>query len=191
MYAGLRRGELQALRSGCIDLKAGLIRVEHGWDEKEGQIELKSRAGRRVVPVATVLQAFLAQYAKGSSHETNSLVFGRSERTAFDPKALQERADRAWRMANRRERASAREQRRAPSLLTRMTLHECRHTFASLMIAAGVNAKALQVYMGHSSVAITLDRYGHLMPGSEAEAAGLLDAYLASQNNQSPESVSK
>jgi integrase len=46
------------------------------------------------------------------------------------------------------------------------------------MIAAGVNAKALQAYMGHSSVAITLDRYGHLMPGSEAEAAGLLDRYL-------------
>ncbi len=33
--------------------------------------------------------------------------------------------------------------------------------------------------MGHSSVVITLDRYGHLMPGNEAEAATLLDAYLA------------
>jgi integrase len=56
-------------------------------------------------------------------------------------------------------------------------LHECRHTFASLMIAAGVNAKALSTYMGHAS--ITLDRYGHLMPGNETEAAALLDAYLA------------
>ena len=46
-------------------------------------------------------------------------------------------------------------------------LHECRHTFASLMIAAGVNAKALSTYMGHSSIMITLDRYGHLMPGAE------------------------
>ncbi len=46
------------------------------------------------------------------------------------------------------------------------------------MIAAGVNAKALSTYMGHSSITITLDRYGHLMPGSEAEAAGLLEAYL-------------
>ena len=54
----------------------------------------------------------------------------------------------------------------------------CRHTFASLMIAAGVNAKALQTFMGHSSITETLDRYGHLMPGSEEEAAGLLDAYL-------------
>jgi integrase len=60
-----------------------------------------------------------------------------------------------------------------------ITLHECRHTFASLMIAAGVNAKALSTYMGHSSITITLDRYGHLMPGNEDEAAGLLDVYLA------------
>jgi integrase len=47
------------------------------------------------------------------------------------------------------------------------------------MIAAGVNAKALATYMGHASVTITLDRYGHLMPGNEDEAAALLDSYLA------------
>ena len=46
------------------------------------------------------------------------------------------------------------------------------------MIAAGVNAKALSSYMGHSSITITLDRYGHLMPGNEDEAATLLDTYL-------------
>ena len=40
------------------------------------------------------------------------------------------------------------------------------------------NAKALSTYMGHSSIQITYDRYGHLMPGNEEEAAGLLDAYL-------------
>ena len=46
------------------------------------------------------------------------------------------------------------------------------------MIAAGVNAKALSTYIGHASISITMDRYGHLMPGSEMEAAGQLDAYL-------------
>jgi hypothetical protein len=46
------------------------------------------------------------------------------------------------------------------------------------MIAAGVNAKALCSYMGRASVTITYDRYGHLMPGNEDEAAALLDAYL-------------
>jgi integrase len=62
--------------------------------------------------------------------------------------------------------------------LNAITLHECRHTFASLMIAAGVNAKALQTFMGHASITVTLDLYGHLFPGSEDEAAVLLDAYL-------------
>ena len=52
------------------------------------------------------------------------------------------------------------------------------------MIAAGVNAKALSVFMGHANISITLDRYGHLMPGSEAEAAGLLDAYLNAQGER-------
>jgi hypothetical protein len=46
------------------------------------------------------------------------------------------------------------------------------------MIAAGVNAKGISTYMGHSAIGITLDLYGHLMPGNELEAAGLLDAYL-------------
>jgi hypothetical protein len=47
------------------------------------------------------------------------------------------------------------------------------------MIAAGVNAKALSHSMVHSSITVTLDRYGHLMPGSEREAASMLEAYLA------------
>jgi integrase len=46
------------------------------------------------------------------------------------------------------------------------------------MIAAGVNAKALSAFMGHSSIKVTFDLYGHLMPGTEAEAAALLDRFL-------------
>jgi integrase len=46
------------------------------------------------------------------------------------------------------------------------------------MIAAGVNAKALSTFLGHASVTITHDRYGHLFPGSEKQAAGFLDSYL-------------
>jgi integrase len=47
------------------------------------------------------------------------------------------------------------------------------------MIASGVNVKALQTYMGHATITITLDTYGHLLPGNEAEAAELFDAYIA------------
>jgi hypothetical protein len=46
------------------------------------------------------------------------------------------------------------------------------------MIAASVNAKALCDYLGHSSIQVTYDKRGHLMPGNEDEATGLLDAYL-------------
>jgi integrase len=47
------------------------------------------------------------------------------------------------------------------------------------MIAARVNAKALSSYMGHSTISMTLDRYGHLMPGNEDEAAAMLERYLS------------
>ena len=84
------------------------------------------------------------------------LCFDLAAGRPFRPDRLQERADRAWEAAG----------------LERLTPKDCRHTYASLMIAANVNAKALSTYMGHSSITITLDRYGHLMPGNEAEAAG-------------------
>ncbi|HET8537586.1 MAG TPA: site-specific integrase [Solirubrobacteraceae bacterium] len=88
------------------------------------------------------------------------IPIGRSPERPFSPKTIHTRARRAW------------------VDLEPLTLHECRHTYASLMIAAGVNAKALSTYMGHASVVITYDLYGHLMPGNEAEAAQLLDALL-------------
>lgn len=57
------------------------------------------------------------------------------------------------------------------------------------MIAAGVNPKALQTFMGHSSITVTLDRYGHLFPGSEEEAAVLLDAYLAESHERARSAI--
>ena len=80
----------------------------------------------------------------------------------FDPSTINNRAATAWKKAK----------------LGPIGLHECRHTYAAFMIAAGVNAKALSTYMGHSSIVVTLDRYGHLMPGNEREAASMLATYL-------------
>ena len=71
--------------------------------------------------------------------------------------------------------------------LHRLTPNEARHTYASLMIAAGVNAKALSEFMsfmGHSSIQVTLALHGHLMPGAEDEAASLLDTLLAGAEEQ-------
>ena len=63
-------------------------------------------------------------------------------------------------------------------------LHEARHSCASLWIAAGLNAKAISTFMGHTSIVVTYDLYGHLMPGSETEAVGLVDAYLERADTQ-------
>jgi integrase len=163
MYAGLRRGELMALRWEDVDLAAGRIRVERSWDPKEGIISPKTTAAVRTVPIAVVLRDFLVEH-KQATARSEGLVFGRSAEIPFDARALSRRAATAWKAVEP------------------ISLHECRHTFASLMIAARVNAKALSSYMGHSSITITLDRYGHLMPGSEDEAAELLDAYLERAN---------
>jgi integrase len=168
MYAGLRLGELQGLRWDEVDLARGVIRVERAWDAKEGPIAPKSKAGRRKVPIAAVLRDFLDEHRLRTSW-TEGFVFGRSPETPFDARALSRRAETAWKNGK-------------PKALEPISLHECRHTFASLMIAAGVNAKALSSYMGHSSITITLDRYGHLMPGNEDAAAELLDAYLERAN---------
>jgi integrase len=116
------------------------------------------------VPIAAVLRDHLVEHrVAAGDHE---LVFATLTGNVFDPATVHERARRAWRRAD----------------LDSITLHEARHTFASLMIAAGVNAKALSAYMGHASVTITYDRYGHLMPGNESEAAAHLDAYLERAN---------
>jgi integrase len=65
-----------------------------------------------------------------------------------------------------------------------LTLHGCRHAYASFGIAAGLNAKTLSIYMGHATIAITLNLYGHLMPGAEDEATELLDAFFARHNDR-------
>jgi integrase len=161
MYAGLRRGELLALRCEDVDLAAGVIRVERSWDAKEGVIAPKSRAARRTVPIAAALRDYLVEHKLRSGRHVG-LAFGTNYAQPFTPSNVRKRANAAW------ERAD----------LDAISLHECRHTFASLMIAAGINAKALSTYMGHSSVTITYDRYGHLMPGNEDEAIALVDKYL-------------
>ena len=50
--------------------------------------------------------------------------------------------------------------------------------FSVALLAAGLNAKTLSTYLGHATITITLDRYVHLMPGSEVEARTVLNAHL-------------
>jgi integrase len=183
VYAGLRRGELLALRWADVDLAAGVIRVERSYDPRSGQTgEPKSRAGIRKVPIAAVLRDHLDEHKLRRQWE-EGLVFGRAAERPFNHSTVIARAATAWRKARRDNAGQEGASEEELAALDKepfdaLTLHEARHTYASLMIAAGVNAKALSTYMGHSSIQITLDRYGHLFPGNEDEAAGLLDTYL-------------
>jgi integrase len=166
LYAGLRRGELMALRWADVDLANGVIRVERAYDEKAHvEIEPKSRAGRRTVPIVGALRDILVAH-KAEQDRADGLAFGGD--TPFQPSNLWRRAQRAWRRAG----------------LEPIGLHEARHTFASVLIAAGVNAKAITTSMGHASIQTTYDLYGKLMPGSEAEATALVDAFLARADTQ-------
>ena len=155
IYAGLRRGELAALRREDIDLATGLICVERSWDPREGAVAPKSKAGRRKVPIAAALRDRLAEH----------LIDAPSGRVFTGLRGAYDRGRKAAEVAG----------------VEAPTLHECRHGYASVMIAAGVNVKALSTFMGHANIGITLDQYGHLLPGAEDEAAVLLDAFLARQ----------
>ncbi len=161
-YAGLRRGELQALRVCDVDLGASLIHVEFGWDQEEGAIEPKSEASRRTIPLLAVLRDHLDEHLLRTGRTGEELVFGRTAVDPFVPSSLDNHAQECW----------------AAAELEPITLHEARHTFASLLIDSGANAKAIQEFMGHSKIQTTFDTYGHLLPGSHDEVRARMDAYL-------------
>jgi integrase len=176
-YAGLRRGELQALRWEDVDLAERVICVSRGWDALEGEQDTKSGAGNRRVPILEVLVGELAAHKQRIDRGGAALVFGPTGVKPFSPETVRRRSLAAWGAENER-RVERADDPTSVELLAPMTLHEARHTCASILIAAGVNAKALSVIMGHSTIAMTFDTYGHLMPGGLDEAAAATNAYL-------------
>jgi integrase len=157
LYAGLRSGELRALRWSDVDLDNRLIHVRRSWDDGGEAVLPKTNAGRRRVPVVPRLAKALERHRALTERDGDALVFG-----ATEAKPLERCALTAWKTAE----------------LEPITVHQCRHTCASFLIASGLNAKAVSTILGHASISITFDRYGHLMPGSEDEARDRLDAYI-------------
>ena len=167
-YAGLRLGELRGLRCCDVDRSKRVIRVRNSEDAVAGTIDPKSEAGRRTVPIPGELANIMDKYDAyleerlGRSLSEDERYFPGLPTGRFCPKSLVERADKCWEAAG----------------LQPVRLHGARHTYASLMIDSGANAKELCTYMGHGSIKETFDRYGHLFPGNEAATAARLDAYL-------------
>ena len=138
-YAGLRRGELRALRWSHIDLEARVIHVSRGWDAIEGEQDTKSAAGKRRVPILDSLAAELTAHKTHTGREGDALVFGRTATEPFNPETLRRNALTAW---GWKEAANPEPAGRPKVIhvkvradaLEPITLHEARHTCASLLI---------------------------------------------------------
>lgn len=166
MYAGLRRGELRALRWSDVELEdtSNLIHVTRSWDDSGIEIAPKTKGSNRRVAIVPPLARLLVEHQTETGRSGSDLVFGRSPSVPFMPSTVRARALKAWKDAD--------------PPLDPITLHQCRHTCASLMIAAGANPKSLSVALGHAAIEITFNRYGHLMPGGEVAVGEKLASYL-------------
>ena len=179
-FAGLRRGELMALRTNCVDLEDRAITVHKRYGNYDPRSRTfgppKSKKGARTLGIPELLVPYLQPmvpevpmaetvYADGEEHVVGPLLFTATRGGPFNDSAIAKRARLQW----------------DALMLEPIGLHEARHAYASVMIAAGVNIKTISEWMGHSSVTITLDRYGHLLPGQAAVALGLLNNFLTAE----------
>ena len=189
-FAGLRIGEARALRWRDVDFDGGLIRIEHGWDEIEGEQEAKTDAGQRLVPLVGELRVHLAAHKLATGRGDDDLCFGRTADEPFVRSTVRTRALVAW---GWRVAESRRDGKRSKVLvkarqdaLEPVSPHGARHTCASYLIAAGVDDMTLQSVIGHSDVRTTKNVYGHLLPNALDSVRARLDAFLAPGSTQGP-----
>lgn len=147
-YCGLRFGEAAALTVADVNLDRGRLRIHRSATVVDGRVVVsstKSNKGRDV-PVPQFLADMLTEHVEG--HTPEELVFPDSRGGHMRSNNVRRRW---WDKAVK-----------ASGVPEGLTPHELRHTAASLAISAGASIKALQRMLGHSSAALTLDRYGHL-----------------------------
>ncbi len=182
LYSGMRLGELRALRAENVQFERKRIKVLAGWDAFEGEIDPKTEKGLRNTVIITLLDTLLREHLERTDRSGSDLVFGRDANTPFSPNTPYNRARKAWEAARKREDEEGvipEHERIRP-----IGLHECRHTAVSHMLDAGITIDKVSKFIGHSSITVTIDRYGHLLPGGEAEAAALLDEYHARRRQE-------
>jgi integrase len=161
-FGGFRIGELAALRTDRIDWLRRVIRVESQLSEVAGTLEdreTKTRRKRAVTMPESVMQE-LAEHVRVYPPKIDGYIFtgrdgGRVRRTLFLRRVFKPALKRAG--------------------LPQMRVHDLRHTAVALMIQAGGHLAAIQARAGHSSIKTTIDVYGHLVDGLDAELAANLD----------------
>lgn len=165
-FAGLRQGEIIALTWGDIDIVSGTIYVKKTYDPKHREGTPKTEKGKRIVPIPPVLVELLKEHkAKSKEIKPDDLVFTSKNGKHLDSNNLTQRT-----LATALQRAGIR----------KVDFQSLRHTFASLSIEAGTDPKTLQSLMGHSSINVTFDTYGHLFQSAFERHISGLEALISS-----------
>lgn len=175
VLTGLRRSELFGLKWDAVDLVAGTLRVVRtlqritGFGVVEGQP--KTARSRRSIDLAPAAVALLHDVRGtqmehrldyGDLWENTGYVFTQLNGSAVDPDLVSKEFSRLVKAQG----------------LPHLTFHGLRHAHATLALTAGVNPKIVSERLGHSSVAVTMDIYSHVMPGMQAEAALAVEQLL-------------
>ena len=165
LRTGMRKGEMQGLKYPDIDRKANVIRVRRTlkYIEHHGYIEdtPKTRTSTRDIPcTAAILEHIEAQwnYWGFKVVNMNQYIFCNERGEALSRERIQAEIDRII----KRIRAAGHD-------FPRITSHVFRHTFATRAIEAGMQPQVLKTILGHSSLAMTMDLYSHVLPDTKAE----------------------
>jgi integrase len=168
-YTGLRAGEICALRVGRVDHDTGRITVAESVTEVPVlglHFSEPKTYERRSVTLPGFLADELEKHLTSRPDDPTALVFTSPEGSTLNHKNFY----------RRHYKPAVREAGLPPE--TRF--HDLRHTCAALCIALGAHPKAIQERLGHSSITVTLDRYGHLFPKlDETLTARLNDLHMA------------
>ncbi|MFQ5524113.1 MAG: tyrosine-type recombinase/integrase [Acidimicrobiia bacterium] len=162
-YGGLRWGEAVAVRRKRCDLLRSRIEVAESLSEARGKLHFGPTKNyrRRMVIIPAFLSELLAEHlAREVDDDPDALVF---TSPLGKPLCNSNFRRRVWYQAVE-----------AASLPDELRIHDLRHTCAALLIAEGAHPKAIQVHLGHSSISVTMNRYGHLFP-SDMELVAALD----------------
>lgn len=169
-YTGLRAGEICALRVKALDLSTGQVHVRESVSVVSGILITrvpKTEAGLRTVAVPARMIPELRQYLGSRIGNPDAYVFVGEQGGPFRHGNFY---GRFWKPALA-----------AAGLPVDLRFHDLRHTYASLLVRAGVHVKVMSTLMGHSTAQITLDRYSHMWPGTELQVAALVDALITDQ----------
>jgi len=175
IFAGLRASELRGLPWRCLDLKAGTVTVDQRADLKNQIGAPKSEAGYRTIPLPGSAIAALKVWKVACPPTDQDLVFPSLAKKVMSHQfmnvnimgAVQAAAGAADPVIKDGKPALDKEQR--PMMAQRYTLHDFRHAAASLWIEQRVNPKRVQKWMGHSSIQVTFDTYGHLFDQADQD----------------------